>query len=727
MISKPIGYYLLATIFLLSAGLIGLSEIVHAEVRPETIQTEPFDRINWQKVTSAEEVWQAYPGRIRSLLAALDLDRPGLKRVRDAVQDGDTVAASKALLAHYRESASGHWLLKESNGNPGEEVLTEARQLLKDKVTFSGVTATVPHTEDGGWKWQYTGPENDQEFGYSLNAHYYLASLLEAWEQTKNKDYAKTFDRLIRDWIIHNPLPGKEDSIYVVLDTPDDQLDWRDIEEVIWRDLEAGRRLGASWPQTFYGFQRSEAFTPAARLLMLASISEQAKYLREYHKEGHNWTTMEMNGLALAGLAFPEFKKVEDWATYALNVMKKEINHQVYSDGVQTELSTKTQWVALRRFESVADNFRKAGRTIPSSYTRRLEEMYNYLAYSMRPDGHQPLNNDSDREDLRPRVLKAAQIYDRPDWKWIATNGREGLRPEGLPSVVFPWAGINVMRNGWDGQAHWAFFDTGPFGTGHQHADKLHLSITAYGRDLLVDGGRYTHENYWSFDPEIWRGYFRSSFSHNIILVDGRGQNGGPTTVDEPLQEGVDYMNTSDFDYARGTFNSGYNGVEGSAEHTRAVLYVRDRFWVVVDRVQTDRPRKIQALWHYAPDCVVQTEQQQVVSTNSGKGNLRIVPAGKVPWQVEIVKGQETPFIQGWYSSEYGIKEPNATAVYTTEIEKSTVFAWLMMPAKGTVPQVDAELTVRDEEGVYVRIKESGREPVTVTVPLDSGKPTVTN
>lgn len=678
----------------------------------------------WKKITSIEEVYQYFPDKVRNLFLALDLNQPELKAVRSNIIAGDTVAAAKALLVHYRQSDTGNWLSEPPPEEEKDRIYQQARQLSGDTVSFSGVTARVPRHDNGGWKWDHLGPEHDAEFGYSLNGHKYLIHLLQEWQVSSNESYVSTFDRLIRDWIIHNPLPSEGDSIYMVLDTSYN-LDWRDIGEVIWRDLEAGQRLGVTWPQTFYGFQQSEAFTPAARLLMLSSIAEQAEYLRHYHKKGHNWTTMEMNGLALVGLTFPEFKQADDWARYAMNVMEEEIQRQVYPDGVQTELSTKTQWVALQRFESVAQNFRKANRPVKQTYINRIEEMYNYLAYSMRPDGHQPLNNDSDREDLRPRVLNAAQNFKRPDWQWIATNGASGRVPEGLPSIVFPWAGIHVMRSGWDDQAHWAFFDTGPFGTGHQHSDMLHLSVSAYGKDLLVDGGRYTHKNYFSFDPAIWRGYFRSSFSHNVILVDGKGQNGGPLKANSPIEEGTTYINTEKFDYARGTFTSGFNGVEGKVEHTRAVLYVRGKFWVVVDYIDTDRPRELQALWHYAPTCQVQLEEESVISTNEGEGNLRIMQVGQPGWEVEIVKGKEAPHKQGWYSAEYGKKVPNPTVGYTIKVDKPTTFAWVLLPAKGKVPPVKTKILGKDDQEVILQVSIENQETVKVKVPIKAGSPEV--
>lgn len=747
MTSRPVVSFHSLSRFLLAVTLLLL--VGARQAFGHTGLADTTDVPGWHEITTVDDVWRVYPERLRILFGALELSRPGLEAVRTAVQAGDTAAAGEALVAYYRQSDSGHWLRSSSSSEPqGEVDLTAARRLVGDTVSFGVAPTRVPRRRDGGLNWSYLGPENDKEFGYSLNGLTYLPTLLDAWRATDQPVYAETFDRLIRDWTIHNPLPAKGDSIYMVKDTPG-ELGWRDLDEVRWRDLEAGQRLGESWPHVFYGFQQAEAFTPAARLLMLASIPEQATYVKNNHKVGHNWTTMEMNGLSLVGLAFPEFTAADTWANYALDVMLKELSRQVYPDGVQTELSTKTHRVALTRFRAVAENFRVAGRSVPAAYVRRLEDMHGYLAFSMRPDGYQPLNNDTDRRSVRERVLVAADTYDRPDWRFVATNGASGERPEGRSSQVFPWAGIHVMRSGWDEEAHWAFFDTGPFGTGHQHADKLHLSIAAYGRDLLVDGGRYTHQNYWSFDPwATWRGYFRSTHSHNTLLIDGHGQYNGERgdgpgdeeteevmqylVAEEPMKEGVAFVNTETFDYARGRVGFDFSSIEGRADHTRAVVYVRNRFWVVVDRVETDRPRRVEALWHYAPHCTVELADGQggpsAVSTDVEKGNLRIVPAVSGPgeaeltWAVRIVKGQEEPHYQGWYSAEYGVKGPAPTVVYRAdEIEGPATFVWVLVPAKGAVPAVKAEVTGRSGDAVRVHVEKEGAEPVVVTVPLGPG------
>ncbi len=727
MIKKTCNFFLVS---ILTMGLVSYVQLYFLPVKHyEAVfnaQTEFVvkDSLNsdWQEIITAKDLWEAHPEIIRSVFSSLDLEHPGLKPVLEALQNADTVSAANRLVTYYKNSDSGHWLREKSYRFGNSEERNRAEQLLNDKITRNGF-AEIPKKDNGGWDWTYHGPRDDAEFGYTLNRHRYFIDLLKGWQETGEETYAEKFDLLVRDWSLHNPLPGEDHRIWEVLRTSTDELDWRDINEVVWRVLEAGNRMGDSWPQAFYGFQDAEEFSAASRLLMLSGIPVHAQYLMEHHAIGHNHGTMELNGLGLAGLAFPEFRQADQWVDYALDKMEDELEIQVYPDGVQTELTSSYQLVALSHFETLIENYRNAGLSVSDSYLNRVEEMYNYLAYSMRPDGFQPLNNDSDRRDMRPAVISAAEIFDRPDWRYIATNGEEGVKPDGLPSRVFPWAGIHVMRNGWDSDNHWGFFHTGPYGTGHQHRDLLHLSVHAYGRDLLVDTGRYTYEDYFNFDPANWRGYFRSSFSHNVVLVDGAGQNVWERIAEDPLKEGTDYVNTEEFDYARDTFTGGYENTEGEAEHTRAVLYVRGKYWVIVDRITTDMPRKLEALWNFAPDVNTVIEDFQVVSNDTSRGNLRIVPAGKISWDVEITKGQTEPYKRGWYSATYGNKEPIPTAVYTADIESDTTFAWVLVPANGTVSSVQADLINPDAGKVRVQIE--GEESLVVTVPVTDGTPEI--
>ena len=665
---------------------------------------------------SAQSLWNEEPEQIRSLIQRLDMTKPALSNVAGELSNGDTIAACHALLNYYK-NADRKWVIDAIDPMDDSVAAEIVHVFNHDSIIIHEVKDVFPVTSTGGFKWDHLGPHQDAEFAYSLNAQSYVPAFYIDYQNSENEENIKTYNRLMQDWVLQHDIPLKDDSIYLVLREVD-RLDYRDINEYEWRTLDAGRRLGAAWPQTFYGFQQHEAFSPATRLLMLNSMATQSDYLMEYHKRGHNWTTMEMNGLALVGLAFPEFKNSEEWANYALDVMEKEINRQVYPDGVQTEISSKTQWVALRRFESLARNFQRAGREISREYLDRVEEMYDFLAYSMRPDGHQALNNDSDREDLRPRVINAALQYDRPDWVYIATNGKEGEKPQKGPSVSYPWAGIQVWRNGWDLNSDWTFFDHGPYGTGHQHRDKLHISIAAFGHDLLVDGGRYTHQDYFSFDPSVWRGYFRSSFSHNVLLVNGHGQNAGQIRADKPLEEGIDFVSTPQYDYARGTFNRGYGEGGAQVTHHRSVLYLKNHVWLVVDRMEAEEDTEFEALWHFSPECEVEVNGIKIHSVNKNRPNVAILPLGNMKWSMDMVQGQESPFYQGWYSFNYGHKEPNPTAVYKGTTGKTSVFGWLIVAENGQIPSVDVDFNVSGNR-ISCVIDKPGEKTVTINGQLD--------
>jgi hypothetical protein len=483
--------------------------------------------------------------------------------------------------------------------------------------------------------------------------------------------------------------------------------------------LEAGIRMGKVWPQSFYGFQQSKEFTPAARLLMLLSMANQAGYLYKYHEIHHNHALFEMDGLALVSLAFPEFKQASKWLKAAKKDMLSEINWLIYPDGLSKELTTTYDIDVFKSFEKFKRISQHAHIKLSSSYNKTLEKMANYLAYSMAPGGYGPMNNDSDLRQVRSLILKEAKLFHRPDWKYIATNGKEGKKPVRIPSKTFPWAGINIMRSGWDKDAQWSFFDTGPYGTAHEHRDKLHLSVSAYGRSLLVDAGRYTYQNYFNFDPKTWRGYFRSSFSHNVIIVDGKGENAGPDTAATPMKAGIDYLYKPGFDYVRGTFKNGFDHIEGKLLWTRAILYKRGDYWVVVDYIKTDHPHKIQALWHYAPHCNVEIDGTEIVSTNSDKGNLRVIPVSNLKWSVKIVKGQTKPVKQGWFSPKMLKKLPESVAIYTTKINGPAIWGWILIPGRGKVPRPSFKIIQQSRSGIKIMITKAGKKPVIVNVPVN--------
>jgi hypothetical protein len=602
-------------------------------------------------------------------------------------------------MEYYRAGTSGRWLRWADLPTPGQAHDPAADAIINDTFTFYGQTDRVPRKLGGGLLWTHRGPSNDWEWTLALNRHFQLGQLLAAYRKTGNGEYAQRIDEHLRDWIRASlPYPARKN----VGD--------------IWRGLEISFRAKA-WAQVFYALQEDAHLTPAARLLILTSLPEHAHHLRHFHGDG-NWLTMEISALGMVAAAWPEYKESAAWLEYASTTLTRELSGQIYLDGVQHELTSHYHWVALANFEQFADICRGAGIALPEEYSAGLEKMWHYRAAAMRPDGHGPLNNDSDLDYNRDSVVQAAATYGRPDWAYIASNGAHGRKPEYGPSLMFPWAGQLVIRSGWDADALWAFLDVGPWGTGHQHNDKLHLSVSAYGRDLLVDSGRFV---YSGKDVRFRKEYALLSRAHNVVLLDGTDQGPGPKRAQKPVGE-VDYLITPEMTFARGSCDH-FDGLAGEAVHTRIVVYLQGGPIVVADRIETDRPRKIEALWHWHPRCTVVLDGKSIVSTDRGCGNLRIVPVAAFDWNTALVKGQETPRWQGWYSRKYNEWEPSPAAALTTDRDGTTVFAWLLLAVRGAVGGIQGEIVEDTADTLRIRIHDPGRESLTVSVPWRSGKP----
>lgn len=669
--------------------------------------TEPFD-----------EAWFCEHASVfrEQLFASLDLEQPEFNKIQAACSTNAWTKAC-ALLLDYHAERWPHTAppLEATDEESLADALTEANALLEGRFTFYRIEGRVPSLAHGGLDWTYQGPNQDREWAWALNRHRHLRILLDAYERSGDTRYVKAIDAHLRDWVLHSPYPGEKSNT------------------AQWRGLEAALRI-RPWAESFARLQHVPELTPATRLLMLASLPDHAHYLKKFHASRDNWLTMEMNALALLATTWPEYRNAKAWLAYAGEKLTPQIHEQVYPDGAQTELTSHYHRVAARNFQEFADTLDAVGHPVKEDFLIRLESMWNYLACTMKPDGTGLLNNDSDLDHNAPVVLDMIKRYERSDWAWIATMGAQGIPPETGPSVMFPWAGHAVMRTGWDSDAWHVFVDVGPLGTAHVHHDKLHLSLYAYGRDLLVDSGRYTYVG----GP--WRRYFTGSSAHNVLLVDGAGQRPYTGMADAPL-DAESWCFSPHFDFVRGVFDGGYIGVNDTVQHERIVLrkgpapiHIRNgtslpegwectapgtqAYLVVADLVTCQSAHDITALWHFHPECTVQQEQGHVVTVDEDKGNLRIIPAKEHSYELDLVSGRDAPDILGWYSPVYNVKMKTTAAVYTTRIEENALLVWLLLPARGIPPASPVISAERFDGHIAVRVVFDGDTTDKYVIPL---------
>lgn len=631
----------------------------------------------WPSIVSVEDLYENHESLLLSLFEEINLEYPGLEKVKQSLGEGEMVKACNYLLDHFETNGYAEHLRKDQPARTNQTIAA-ADTILKDVFTIQEVKAKVPYGEDGHRDWYYKGPNNDREWAWLSNRHQQLNQVLNAYFKTGNPKYAIYIDLFLRDFILKSqPYPEKK------------------TRGSIWRGLEVSFRAKV-WPRIFYGLINSEYLSDATKLLILSSLPDHGDYNRKYHAAG-NWLTMELSGLTSIATSFPEYEKSEEWIAYAATKMEESMVNQVYPDGIQKELTAHYHYVALKNFEAFKNTLGLVNRKVSESYVQTIESMYDYAAKSLRPNGYIPLNNDSDLMYHRDNILRSASVFKRPDWAYIASNGQEGIKPVST-SFFYPWAGQLISRSGYDATAQWSFFDVGPWGTGHQHNDKLHLSISAFGKDFLVDSGRFAYSGEVA---KKFRSYALSSQAHNTISIDGKGQEDGPRTVSEPLDE-THYKITAEYDFATGSFEN-FTDLEGTAKHQRSLFYLRGVCWIVVDRVVTNQARAITNFWHWHPECELE-QSDGVLKARRGKASLSISPLGKGKYDIEELKGRE-PNLQGWYSPSYNVFEANAVTSYKTTIDSTKTLVWLIQADEGEADGIEAKILAESDEAVKVELK----------------------
>jgi hypothetical protein len=618
-----------------------------------------------------------------ALFQELDLSRPGLQPVATALAKSELAAARHALAEYYRHRSKPLYFIapgEKADPKPAHPDTSRAERALRHQFESIG----YPHTFGPAIDWQFDktaepGSKHaaNNEWTWQLNRHAEWLALSRAYRDTGDEKYAREFVAQMTAWVRDCPMPK----------------DAANGARSAWRTIETGIRAASVWPELWYRFLLSPAMTDDALLAFLGAYVDHARHLMAFHTTG-NWLAMEGNGLFHTGVLFPEFKAAAEWRDTAAKWIYAELDNQVYPDGVQIELSSGYHHVSLSNFLEVYKIARLNNTPLPADFLRRLEKMYDFDVFGAMPDRRLPGVQDGNYYDVRRPLREAAPLFpERADFRWYATDGKEG-RPPAETSHAFPYAGYYVMRSGWDSGARWLWFDGGPFGYGHQHEDKLEIVVAAYGKLFLTDPGNFTYER------SQWRSYFIDSPSHNVVLVDGqpqrrRGQKRNAYVVKEPLPHV--WISEPGFDYAEATFDESFGGSVGrNVSHTRAVLFVKPDFWVVLDTMNSKdgKDHTYEAMFHF--DGKVKADGLRLVTADAGEPNLTVAARPDAGLALSVVEGKENP-VQGWLPAGLSKVRPSPVGIYKLKGSTARMLYVLAPAPKGALDPLRSVEMIGDD------------------------------
>jgi Heparinase II/III-like protein/Heparinase II/III N-terminus len=442
----------------------------------------------------------------------------------------------------------------------------------------------------------------DDEWRIAWSKFYEGLDLAHAFAETGERAYLEAWERLVSSWLRRVP--------------------------VGWDTTDVAARRVQNWLYAWQAFTAAPSFTglsPGLDEHLIRSIDEQAAHIRANLSPARNHRTLELYTLFLVPLALPQTDPSGELLAEAMGLLHENLLADVLPDGVHCERSTHYHLLVLRSFLGARENARRFGLRFPDGFDERLRLACDFAVHCHRPEGRIPALSDSDSGSYLDLLDLGASLLGPPGRRLHAD---------------FPDGGYFFQRSGWGDAERFLCFDCGPIGnTGHGHYDLLSIELSANGRPLLVDPGRFTYDEAGSTN---WRHWFKGTAAHNTVCVDGLDQ--------VPYRLGKPKGPTAEACFLGRTTLPGMDVLHGGARspcydavHSRRIFFLDNDYWLIEDRLRGETAHRYDLRFHLAPQAWGATEIG--ASTVRGPGV-----------ELAFVGGHEPVLEEGWYSPEYGVK-----------------------------------------------------------------------
>lgn len=566
----------------------------------------------------------------------------------------------------------------------------EIEGYLKNSFYFNGIGMSMGENID--W---YGTPNGDLEWNGGFVRQGYFMYLADEYTKTKDEKYAKTIIEHMLDYIKKMPPYNPDGKPYL------------EYKKSTWRPFEVAGRAAENWPVALAQIICSKSMTASAFAQIFYSIYEHAVFLSIHHWRTGNHACLEVAGLGVLTIFFKEFKKADEWRTYCVDFLMHMLDEEFHLDGYTKEMSGAYHYIAMRNFFAfyqVALHNKKED-IFPKTYVDYIKKAALAEFYQQKPDYSLPITNDSNVTTCHKKILeKFYCLIDNDMLDYRLSNTTKGKKPPHT-SFYFDDARIAIMRSGFEENAVYASFDMGRWGTNHMNEDQLNFELSAYGRNLLLNCGRWRYTTSPGVEWVSKAQYFKTTAAYNSLICDDMCQM--PTDAQGE-------MKISDtFDYAKGTFEGGY-GIEATNEdeqllktkgvtsgkicklnntcHTREVFFAKPAFFIIRDTIKTSGNHKATQIWHMGEGSVSQCGN--AVYSNFDDANFVMAQLGTP--QLNIYEGSETPF-KGWTCPKYDDLQPAPELNFSLSGTDTIVFETLIYPIKGAVNKTKLPLFSKAE------------------------------
>ncbi len=556
------------------------------------------------KAASIEEISHEFFSRV-------DLDRPELSAVKTAYLSGSYGAA----LDGYRDifvdrmsglnlgSAEGFW---SQGATSASMAYTGTIKMDAMGTGYCTYTIGVP----GSVQW-FPLVDCYIDFGRDVSSMHWTGIIVKAYLEGQSQSYLERFCDYWNDFAT-NWMDARPSNGYPYSDTL--HWAWKSGLYLAWRTDNFMRFYCAACRYSPMQAKASISGAELAAILIQLTTLEIPDLAGFRYPATPNQQVLAIQALLKASAALEDFQDVDTWRQFALAKAQEYVTAGNYlADGSDQEQSFNYNAGLIDSAQQMID---------------LIDEIF--------PDDEQAqaiVDKLSEAKLYRTRFLEQLKS---PIGSTPATGTSSMTVPTdysavsyaNFDSIYFPYGGYTVLRSGWDRLARYLFFKSSRIGYGHYVEDGLHLTLCAYGKNLLIAGG----PNSYSGEPADV--YYRSSFSRNTIAVDGCGQtsrsgnqlpaNGYP----DPIQ--ARWHHSGYFDFVEGFYPYGYGDKITDVTHDRTVLHVRNAgLFIVTDRLRTGDSHLYNLTWGFdsafaGSDVQYDPANQRLYTAKSGHPNLML-------------------------------------------------------------------------------------------------------
>ena len=498
----------------------------------------------------------------------LDLNRKELGQVKELYLQNDYEGAAQALLQYFHERTGVE--------NPEVDLknikISDEEQKMADEAlehrffSHKGYQPSFFYGDDINWAYW---PVVDNELRWQLHRHKWWVPMGKAYLVKKDERYAKEWISQYLDWINKNPLLKKGDSF----SSKEDEKQQLQNVRYAWRPLEVSHRI-QDQPGQFLLFKDSEFFTGAFLTQFLVNYHRHCQHILANYSDKGNHLLFEAQRMIHAGAFFPEFKDAGVWRKSGIDILNKEIDVQVYPDGMQFELDPHYHLAAINIFFKAlkmadVNGFRNE---FPKHYLDVVEKMIEAQYNLSFPDYTNPMFSDAklhDEDEMVKNYREWLKVFPNNEViRYYATKGVEGSLP-GYLSHALDQSGFFVFRTGWDKNATVMMLKAGPPAFWHNQPDNGTFELMVKGRNFFPDAGSYVYQG----DAEVnkQRDWFRQTKVHKTLTLNDQNLDSTDTEcllweTGGPIQKLV-------------VENPSYKGLQ----HRRSVFFVDNQYFVIVD------------------------------------------------------------------------------------------------------------------------------------------------